>query len=180
MFNRFFKTFGSIVVLCLVFGGVAACDRADTPQSLTQSHETTAPGKVAPDFTLTDTQGNEVTLSDLRGQVVLVNFWATWCPPCRQEMPSMEELYQQLKSRGVELLAINIEENGPKVVADFLTSRSHSFPILFDSQAQVQRLYHVSRFPETFIIDRNGNIVEHVVGAIDWMQPGVVDFLRNL
>lgn len=178
MFNSIFKAFGRIVVLCLVFGSVAACDRADTPQP--KSHDTLTPGKVAPDFTLPDMEGKEITLSALRGQVVLVNFWATWCPPCRQEMPSMEELYQQLKPHGVELLAINIEANGPKVVADFLTDRSHSFPILFDQKAQVQHLYHVSRFPETFIVDRNGNIAEHVVGAIDWMQPDVVNYLRSL
>ncbi|MDD2557449.1 MAG: TlpA disulfide reductase family protein [Desulfuromonadaceae bacterium] len=180
MFNSVFKAIGCIMVLCFMFFGVTACDKADTFQPQTQAQETAAAAKVAPDFTLIDMQGKKVTLSDLRGQVVLVNFWATWCPPCRQEMPSMEELYKQLKPHGVELLAINIEENGPKAVADFLTNKAHSFPILFDQQAQVQRLYRVSRFPETFIVDRNGNIVEHVVGAIDWMQPGVVDFLRSL
>ncbi len=180
MFSSFFKTFWSVFVLFLVFGGVVACDRGDNFQPQTQAQTTAAPQKAAPDFTLIDIQGKKVTLSDLRGQVVLVNFWATWCPPCRQEMPSMEELYQQLKPHGVELLAINIEENGPKVVAEFLASRSHSFPILFDPQAQVQRLYRVSRFPETFIVDRNGNIVEHVVGAIDWMQPSVVNYIRSL
>ncbi|MDY0211453.1 MAG: TlpA disulfide reductase family protein [Desulfuromonadaceae bacterium] len=180
MFNSVSKVFGIFFVLCLVVGSVTACDRADTTLSQAQVREADAPEKVAPDFTLTDMQGKEVTLSDLRGQVVLVNFWATWCPPCRQEMPSMEVLYQQLRTHGVELLAINIEENGPKAVTDFLANKSHSFPILFDQDARVQRLYHVSRFPETFIIDRNGNIVEHVVGAIDWMQPSVVDFLRSL
>jgi peroxiredoxin len=137
-------------------------------------------GETAPDFTLNNMHGDEVSLSDLRGKVVLVNFWATWCPPCRQEMPSMEELYQHFSGQDFEMLAINVEANGPEAVTTFLENKSHSFPILFDPQAEAQRLYNVSKYPETFVVDRNGNVVEHVVGAIDWMQPSVVDYLESL
>lgn len=134
----------------------------------------------APDFSLSDLHGRQVRLTDLKGQVVLVNFWASWCPPCRQEMPSMEELYRQLHGEGVELLAINVEENAAVAAAAFLQQHPHSFPVLLDPQADAQKAYNVSRFPETFIVDRDGQIVERVVGAIDWADPRVIDFLRQL
>lgn len=178
MYRNILYKFSCVALVCLLCGLMLGCDKGDSPDGSARAK--VSKGEAAPDFTLKNMQGEEVTLSDLRGKVVLVNFWATWCPPCRQEMPSMEELYQHLKSQDFEMLAINVEENGPEAVDKFLKDKSHSFPILFDPQSQVQRLYNVTKYPETFVVDRNGIVVEHVMGAIDWMQPDVVEYLKNL
>jgi peroxiredoxin len=178
MYRQFLHKFGCVVLVCTLCSMMLACDKGESPDASARAKVSI--GEAAPDFTLKNIQGEDVTLSDLRGQVVLVNFWATWCPPCRQEMPSMEKLYQHLQDQEFEMLAINVEENGPEAVASFLKDQSHSFPILFDTQAKAQRLYNVSKYPETFVVDRNGIVVEHVVGAIDWMQPNVVEYLENL
>ncbi|MCA1796382.1 MAG: TlpA family protein disulfide reductase [Geobacteraceae bacterium] len=167
-----------IALVCIVCGVMLACDKGESPDASEQAG--VVMGETAPDFTLENMQGEEVTLSDLRGKVVLLNFWATWCPPCREEIPSMEKLYQHFEGQAFEMLAINVEENGPEVVGKFFEDKSHSFPILFDPQARAQRLYNVSKYPETFVVDRNGIVVEHVMGAIDWMQPSVVEYLENL
>jgi len=137
-------------------------------------------GKPAPDFTLQTVDGRSITLSSLRGKVVLVNFWATWCPPCREEMPSMEEMYRNYAPGGLELLAINVEENGPQVLPDFLKAHPHTFPVLMDTAAKVQNSYGVFQFPETYIVDRNGIIVDKVIGAIDWTAPSSLIELNRL
>ncbi len=138
-------------------------------------------GVQAPDFSLVDSEGRSRRLSSLRGKVVLVNFWATWCPPCRAEIPSMEELYRNYGRDGkLELLAINVEPEGPVIIEEFSKEYPHSFPVLFDIDARVQNLYGVFKFPETFIIDKNGIIVEKVVGAIDWTGPEVLSYLNRL
>ncbi len=136
----------------------------------------------APDITLPDMQGNQVSLSSLKGKVVILNFWATWCPPCKEEMPSMEQLYRKFKDQGLVILAVNIEEEGHEAVATFLQRNSYTFPILLDAKAEAQNTYQVFKFPETFIIDRNGNVVEKVVGSINWTSPKalqVINFLLN-
>jgi len=100
-------------------------------------------GDEAPNFSLEDQSGNRYTLAELRGKVVLVNFWATWCPPCRAEMPSMEKLNQLLVNEDFVMLAVNIEANGRQTVPKFLEKTPHSFPVLFDEQGVVQKLYGV-------------------------------------
>ncbi len=135
-------------------------------------------GSIAPDFTLENRQGQQVSLSQLRGKVVIVNFWATWCPPCKREMPSMEALYKTFKDDDLVLLAINVEKEGRKSVAEFLQESPYSFPILFDDRAQVQTLYGVFQFPESFIIDRNGMVVKKVIGAVHWMGGDVYNLLH--
>lgn len=135
---------------------------------------------MAPDFTLTDMQGVPVSLSQYRGKVVFLNFWASWCPPCKEEMPSMEALYQRLKKEDFVLLAINVEENGQQAVEQFLKEVPLNFPILLDQTQSVASLYKVHGLPHTFIIDREGKIVESVTGALDWNAPQVVQYLSTL
>lgn len=134
----------------------------------------------APDFTLTDMQGEAVSLSQYRGKVILLNFWAGWCPPCRAEMPSMEKLYRQLKDRDFVLLAVNVEEGGRAAVQDFTREIPVSFPILLDTAQTVSRLYRVRGLPQSYIIDREGKIVQQVKGGMDWNSPDVVRFLSSL
>ena len=127
-------------------------------------------GEAAPDFTLVNMEGDMVSLSDYLGQVVIINFWATWCPPCREEKPTMERLYQKYKDEGLVFLAVNVEADGHQVVSQYLLRHPYSFPILLDARANVQGLYGVFRYPESYIIDRDGIVVEHVIGGRDWMQ----------
>ena len=112
---------------------------------------------VAPDFELASREGGHVRLSDLDGQVVMVNFWATWCGPCREEMPHLEALYQRYGSLGFTLLGVNVEEDSSG--ADkFLAETPVSFPILFDPESHVSELYDVVAMPSTVLIDREGNM----------------------
>lgn len=131
----------------------------------------------APDFTLEDMQGNKVSLSDFKGKIVMVNFWATWCPPCIEEMPSMEKLSQKFKGDDFVLLAVNVEEDARSIVEKFLKKTPYSFPVLLDGDAKVQQLYGAYRFPETVIINRQGEIVTKVIGGRDWMDEGLVSIL---
>jgi len=110
-----------------------------------------------------------------------LNFWATWCPPCREEKPTMEQLYQQKKDDGLVILAINVEENPHQVVSQYLLQHSYSFPILLDGiKAEVQGLYGVFRYPESFIIDRDGAVVEHIIGGRDWMENPTYRLIESL
>ena len=131
----------------------------------------------APDFTLEDMQGNKVSLSDFKGKIVVVNFWATWCPPCIEEMPSMEKLHQKFKGEDFVLLAVNVEEDSRSIVERFLKKNPFTFPVLLDQDAVVQQLFGAYRFPETIIINRQGEIVTRVVGGRDWMDEGIVSIL---
>jgi len=135
-----------------------------------------AAGAPAPDFTLKDLAGTSVTLSKYRGKVVFLNFWASWCPPCRAEMPSMERLYEVYANDDFVMLAVNVEQDAAAVRA-FVQKHAHTFPVLLDPEATAQRLYGVDRFPETFLIDREGRVVERYIGARDWSS---VDFLKKI
>ena len=111
----------------------------------------------APDFTLTSRDGRTVSLGQLRGQVVMINFWATWCGPCRQEMPLLDALYQRYSKLGFTLLGVNVEENSSGADA-YLKETPVSFPILFDPKNQVSELYDVNAMPSTVLVDRNGQV----------------------
>ena len=114
-------------------------------------------GAAAPDFSLPARAGGDIALSKLKGQVVLVNFWATWCGPCRQEMPLLEQIYQRYKGLGFTLLAVNVEEDSAG--ADkWLRDTPVTFPVLFDRANQVSKLYDVTAMPSTVIVDRKGRV----------------------
>jgi thiol-disulfide isomerase/thioredoxin len=111
----------------------------------------------APDFTLKSRSGENIKLSELRGEVVMINFWASWCAPCRQEMPLLEELYKKYSDLGFTLLAVNVEEDSSK--ADILLRDIPvTFPVLYDNTNKVTKLYKVVAMPSTIIVDRNGNM----------------------
>ena len=163
----------------ILLASICCLSGCDSPSQMapTASVELDA---VAPDFTLSDLSGKAVSLSDYHGKVVLLNFWATWCPPCKAEMPSMESLYRQMKDDGLVILAVNIEPNGPETVTAFLKENPHTFPILYDDKASVQKLYGVYKFPETFVIRKDGTIDDRVIGAIDWAHPDAVEYFKML
>lgn len=111
----------------------------------------------APDFTLASASGKNIKLSELRGEVVMVNFWASWCGPCREELPLLDELYQQYRDYGFTLLGVNVDEN--RAAADKLLEQIPvSFPVLYDPASAVSELYQVDAMPSTILIDRDGNL----------------------
>jgi cytochrome c biogenesis protein CcmG, thiol:disulfide interchange protein DsbE len=124
----------------------------------------------APDFTLKDPAGKNISLSAFKGKVVLLNFWATWCPPCRAEMPALNKLYREKKNRGLEIIAVSTDRSVSSV-KDFLEKHKVDFPILFDEDRSAAKLYRVFSMPTTFLIDRNGTIVEKFYGEYDWTEP---------
>lgn len=136
------------------------------------------PGNPAPAFSLKDTEGKTVSLKDYRGKVVLLNIWATWCKPCRDELPSMELLYRKLKDQGFIILAISIDKN-PDIVKPFAEKLGLSFPILLDPKEKASRLYRITGIPESFIIDRDGIIRARIIGARDWLNKPFVESLKQ-
>jgi peroxiredoxin len=134
---------------------------------------------LAPDFTVPRLGSGSVSLKELRGQLVFLNFWATWCLPCKEEMPSMERLHQRYKSRGLVVLGMSVDRNGP-AVAPFVKHLGLTFPIGLDPDMAVADRYRVRALPSTFLIDRKGNTVTVAFGAREWDSKaawGVIEAL---
>jgi peroxiredoxin len=138
------------------------------------------PGRPAPDFVFPGLDGKMVRLADYKGKVVFLNIWATWCPPCREEMPSMENLYKELKGEDFEILAVSIDASEAKAVAPFMKEFRLSFPVLLDPKGTAKSLYGTTGVPESFIIDKKGRIEKIIIGPMDWATPDVVRFFRDL
>jgi peroxiredoxin len=136
-------------------------------------------GAAAPPFELAKLDGGAVSLASLRGQVVLVNFWATWCAPCEEEMPAMARLYQALRDQGFELLAISVDDT-PEDVRRFKERLAIPFPVLLDTDKQVSELYQTYRYPESFLIDRHGVIIERYIGPKAWDASEYIERVRSV
>ena len=137
-------------------------------------------GGVLPDLKSKNLDGKEVKLSDLKGKVVMLDIWATWCPPCREEMPSMERLHERLKDRGFVLLAVSQDEGPIAGVKAFVDQMKLTFPVLVDPEGEVGRKYGIWGFPESFLLDRDGRIVERVIGPRDWSAPDQIARIEGL
>lgn len=123
-------------------------------------------GFLAPDFSLQTPEGKTVTLSELRGQAVLVNLWATWCPPCRAEMPAIQKLYEEYKDQGFVALAVNMTyQDDPQAIAPFMQENQLSFPILLEETGEMARKYELRSLPSSYFINRQGIVQEVVIGG---------------
>lgn len=134
----------------------------------------------APDFVSENLRGGNSGLTDYKGKVVLLNFWATWCMPCRAEMPGMEALWQKYKEQGFVVVGISNDEGSKKRVDTFTKLLDLSFPVLLDPEGEVNDLYKVSNMPTSFLIDRNGKIISRIVGSDDWLSPEAIQLVENL
>ena len=131
------------------------------------------------DFELRDLSGATRRLSDFKGKVVFLNFWATWCGPCRFEMPSMERLYKSLKGKGLEIVAVNLQEDR-KSVQRFVDEHGLSFPVLLDSTGRIGATYGARSIPTTYVVDRDGFVIAGTIGTREWDTEDYVRFFEKL
>jgi peroxiredoxin len=133
-----------------------------------------------PDFSLEGLNVKRVQLSALKGNVILLNFWATWCDPCKDEMPSMEALYQRYRERDFVLLAISVEERNPEPARRFIQKHRYRLPVLLDPAGKTLDLFEIHRLPATVIIDKKGRIIGKAIGPRDWNSPEVFSLIDQM
>jgi peroxiredoxin len=165
------RSLAPIALLLVLLGAVAGLQYLQRPPST---------GYAAADFTLPDLQGQRVRLSDFRGKVVFLNLWATWCPPCRMEMPSMEALYRRFAHDDFVVLAVAEDEGGAAAVGSFVHDLGLTFPVLLDPEATLSPRYGATGYPETFIIDRDGDVVNHTIGPEEWDSKEMIAYFQRL
>ena len=170
-----------ILILLLIIGiGIIVLLQTDKPSFKLAGQTRFGKGSRAPNFRLPDLEGKLVSLADFKGRVVLLNIWATWCAPCVEEMPSMEKLHGELKDEKFVILAVSIDESGADTVRPFMKKHKLSFPALIDSAGTLKNLYQTTGVPESFIIDKQGRILEEIIGPRDWASPGALQYFRSL
>jgi thiol-disulfide isomerase/thioredoxin len=176
------KIFAIVIMACTITVGVFSQNKK-IPDAVAKAFEgagipVAAQGIDPVDFTLPLLDGTRITLSQLKGKVVFLNFWATWCGPCVSEMPSMEAVYQKLKNRGFEILAVNLGDSGREVSA-FMKKYNLNFPAVLDEKDTVSNYYNIQAIPTTYIIDKRGLIIARLVGSINWNTPKVISALET-
>jgi len=134
----------------------------------------------APAFSIENLLGGNTSLADYKGKVVLLNFWATWCMPCRAEMPGMETIWQKYKEQGLVIAAVSVDEGSRGRIKTFSRLLDLSFPILLDPESEVSDLYEVSNMPTSFLIDRNGKVISRIVGTEEWTSPEAIELVEKL
>jgi len=175
--GRLFCFFLILYAFCFLFS-CSGDEKSSESSSEKSSQSRPEVGYIAPAFTLEIMEkGRVVNLSDYRGKVVLLNFWASWCFPCRREMPSMEELYQTFSQLDFEVLAVNLDKFGGEKVSRFVSNYGLTFPILLDKGLKTALRYQVRHIPTTYVIDKKGIIKEKIVGGRNWTEP---EFVRRI
>ena len=176
-----------LAMFAMLIMNVAGCDAGSSDSAAESTVAKPAQGRMgvkvgwaAPDFQLWNLEGDPVTLSSYQGRVVMLNFWATWCGPCRVEMPAMEVLYREFNRKDFEILAISTDAQGAAVTRPFRDSMGLSFPILHDSDFRVGVTYGTRTLPMTFLVNRRGIITHRVFGARDWQSPEARKMIQSL
>jgi thiol-disulfide isomerase/thioredoxin len=173
------RTAGAALAMLLLRAPWTCAVAADLPP-LSHSLTVQVP-RPAPTLRLKDIGGTAHDLTQLKGRVVLVNFWATWCPPCRREMPSMERLSQTLEGEAFSVLAVDVGEDADTI--DAFTSQfdaAPTFPILLDTQSRAMQAWKVAGLPTTFLVDKQGHIVARAIGGREFDHPEMVETIRGL
>lgn len=161
-----------VIAALMVCSLLTACSKGGT--------EPVVEGKTAPDFTLKDLSGKDVRLSDYKGKIVFLNFWATWCPPCREEIPSMMKLNQAMAGKPFQMLAVSIDEGGKEAVEHYFKGSGTMLPALLDTDNSIAKRYGTTGVPETFVLDKRGVILKKVVGGMDWSDPQVIGYFNEI
>jgi DsbE subfamily thiol:disulfide oxidoreductase len=133
----------------------------------------------APDFTLTTPDGKKASLKDYRGKVVFLNFWATWCPSCRTEMPDMDKLYREFKGKGLEIVAVNVKDKRDDAMG-FVKNMKLTYPIMLDPEGEVGLLYGAWGMPATYLIDRKGVVQARLWGPAEWYSPAARNLIKTM
>jgi cytochrome c biogenesis protein CcmG/thiol:disulfide interchange protein DsbE len=162
-----------VVAVVLFVVGFIAKDKKSGGKIITK-------GDKAPEFRLPDMKGQIINLSDLKGKVVIIHFWATWCPPCVEEIPTLSYLNEQLAGTDFVLLAISVDENGAQGVAPFLKQKGLNLPVLLDPDRVIASRYGTFKFPETYILDRAGIVQHKIIGPADWRDPSAIKLLKDM
>ena len=168
-------------LVAFFFAGALLCTQAaGAPdfKAILQLQELTG-RQVAPDFTLPDPGGKKVSLKDFRGKVVFLNFWATWCGFCKDEMPTMDRLYREFKGKGFEIVAVNVKDKRPEALA-FVKQLKLTYPIVIDPEGEVGLLYGAFGMPTTYLIDRKGVVLARLWGPADWYSPAARKLIAAL
>lgn len=158
-----------LVLLLLFLLALCGCYSGTRPSRI---------GMAAPDFTVQDSD-HKVTLSQFKGQVVVLNFWATWCPPCIEEMPSLVEMQRRMKPKGVTVVAVSIDVD-ENAYHKFIKDHGVNMITVRDPEEKTAVLYGTHGWPETYIIDRSGVVRRKFIGAVDWTEPEIIDFMGKL
>ena len=162
-----------VAILIVIVGGTAYFALRQRP-----AHPV-AIGERAPDFTLPALPSGSVHLKDYQGQIVVVTFWATWCPPCVEETPSLEQFAEKMRDHGVTVLSISVDED-LKALQDFIQKYQISYPVGRDPDRAISARYGTFQFPETYILDRRGLVAEKVIGPTDWSDARLQNFVLDL
>lgn len=168
-----------VILTAIALSGCKESNKAEKAAKPVAPAAQAVEGGAAPDFTVKDLDGKDVTLSSLKGQVVLVNFWATWCPPCKEEIPSMIKLNRTMTGKPFRMLAISIDDGGKDAVQKYFKG-NRDLPVYLDSETVVAQSYGTTGVPETFIVDKTGVIRKKIVGGMDWSSQDVVSYLDEL
>ncbi len=169
-----------ILVYCLILSVAllmtAGCKKKEQAAGVAEVKET----KPAPEITVNSLKNVPLKLSELKGKVVLLNFWATWCPPCREEIPSMIKLNSAMAGKPFQMVSVSIDEGGVPDIEAFFKESGFSLPTYTDPDGVAVKTYGITGVPESFVIDKNGILVKKVIGPLAWDSPETIAFLEGL
>ncbi|MDD2897087.1 MAG: TlpA disulfide reductase family protein [Desulfuromonadaceae bacterium] len=170
-----------LLLMCLIVS-LTACTKQEAPKKSVSNESSVAAEKSpAPDVTVKSlANGSTLKLSDLKGKVVLLNFWATWCPPCREEIPSMMKLNTFMAGKPFQMVAVSIDEGGKPAIESFFKETGFSLPTYLDESGISSKAYGITGVPESFIIDKQGVLVKKIIGGFAWDSPEAVAFIEGL
>lgn len=177
--NRLALTAGAIAIVAVSAGVAYRAQRQAEEPAVAPMPGAELIGTSRPEFTLPDVQGLARSVSEWDGRVVALNFWATWCPPCIQELPSLNNIHERFRDRGLVVVGISVDED-KEAYQKFLQQRGVTFPTARDPQQTVNIRYGTTKFPESYLIDREGYVRRKYVGPEDWERPEIVNYLGSL
>ena len=171
-----------VVLVVVVAFGLISQRRGCAPRPLAPPPlpDARAEGAAAPGFVLPGVDGARHALADHAGKVVFLNFWATWCPPCREELPVLQQLHETLAGEGLHVLAVSVDTTSTESVASFVARHGVDFSVLHDADSEIARSYGVRAYPTSVLIDRRGRVAYRLASAWDWTDPAALAWLRTL